>query len=53
MKAKYRLIGLALAGASCFVAGSAQANSAAAEYFRNRADRSAVPKVLSQDEREY
>jgi soluble lytic murein transglycosylase-like protein len=47
------LIGLAMAGASCLVASTAQANSAAVDYFRNRADRSAVPKVLSQEEREY
>lgn len=31
----------------------ARANSAAMDYFRNRADRSAVPKLLSQDERSY
>lgn len=31
----------------------AQANSAAVEYFRNRADRTAVPALLSQDERAY
>ncbi|MEZ5736263.1 MAG: lytic transglycosylase domain-containing protein [Novosphingobium sp.] len=31
----------------------AQANSAAAEYFRNRAERSAVPTLLSGSEREY
>ncbi len=32
-------------------APAAQANSAAAEYFRARADRSAVPKLLSEEER--
>ena len=32
---------------------TAQANSAAADYFRGRADRSAVPKLLSEDERAY
>ena len=32
---------------------SALANSAAVDYFRGRADRSAVPSVLSQAEREY
>ena len=31
----------------------ARANSAAVDYFRNRADRSAVPAVLSQGERDY
>lgn len=34
-------------------AGTAHANSAAVDYFRNRADRTAVPSLLSQDEREY
>lgn len=31
----------------------ASANSAAVDYFRNRADRTAVPALLSQDERAY
>jgi len=31
----------------------AHANSAAAEYFRSRADRSAVPRLLSEDERAW
>ncbi len=31
----------------------ASANSAAVDYFRNRADRTAVPALLSQDERTY
>lgn len=31
----------------------ALANSAAAEYFRTRADRTAVPTLLTQDERDY
>jgi len=31
----------------------ASANSAAVDYFRNRADRTAVPTLLSQDERTY
>ncbi len=34
-------------------APAAQANSAAADYFRSRADRSNVPALLSQDERAY
>lgn len=32
---------------------AAHANSAAVEYFRGRADRTAVPSLLSQDERTY
>ncbi|MFM5930220.1 MAG: transglycosylase SLT domain-containing protein [Novosphingobium sp.] len=40
---------LAALGASA----PASANSAAIDYFRNRADRTAVPKLLSQDERAY
>lgn len=32
---------------------AAHANSAAVDYFRNRADRTAVPALLSQDERSY
>ena len=32
---------------------TALANSAAVDYFRNRADRSAVPSLLSQDDREF
>ena len=32
---------------------AAHANSAAAEYFAGRADRSAVPRLLSEDERAY
>lgn len=31
----------------------AQANSAAVDYFRSRADRTAVPTLLSQDDRTY
>ncbi len=48
-----RLLALTTASAACLAAGAAHANSAAAEYFRNRADRSAVPSVLTQDERGY
>jgi soluble lytic murein transglycosylase len=52
--AKARLLGWLLAGvATGLGAGAANANSAAAEYFRNRADRSEVPRVLSADEREF
>jgi soluble lytic murein transglycosylase-like protein len=41
----------ALAAAGC--PAPALANSAAADYFRNRADRTAVPTLLSADERRY
>ncbi|MBA3056129.1 MAG: lytic transglycosylase domain-containing protein [Sphingomonadales bacterium] len=44
---------LTAAAAALFVPGAASANSAAVEYFRNRADRSDVPSLLSQDERGY
>ena len=40
---------VALAG----IASAAHANSAAIDYFRSRAERSAVPSVLSQEERAY
>ncbi len=43
-------LGIAL---SMGAAMPAMANSAAVEYFRNRADRTAVPALLSQDERAY
>jgi soluble lytic murein transglycosylase len=46
------IAGAALAALAALPA-QALANSAAAEYFRNRADRSAVPSVLSKDERDY
>lgn len=46
------LAGLCLA-ASALGAVPAHANSAAVDYFRNRADRSLVPSLLSQDERGY
>lgn len=42
-----------VAGASPLLATAAHANSAAVEYFRGRADRTAVPSLLSQDERTY
>lgn len=53
--AKARVLALGLAAASAVALGSApaQANSAAVDYFRNRADRTAVPSLLSQDERQY
>ncbi|MEY4160387.1 MAG: hypothetical protein RLZZ136_1008 [Pseudomonadota bacterium] len=46
------LAGLCVVSAA-FVAAPAHANSAAMDYFTNRQDRSAVPKLLSQDERTY
>ena len=45
--------GLAAAGALALGSVPAQANSAAVDYFRTRADRTAVPSLLSQDERAY
>jgi hypothetical protein len=44
---------LAASSAMALSAVPAQANSAAVDYFRNRADRTAVPSLLSQDERQY
>ena len=41
------------AAAALFPALPAYANSAAVDYFRNRADRTSVPSLLSQDERTY
>ncbi|MFM6930803.1 MAG: lytic transglycosylase domain-containing protein, partial [Novosphingobium sp.] len=52
---QFRTILLAGVG-TALVAGisaPAQANSAAIDYFRNRADRTAVPSLLSADERAY
>jgi soluble lytic murein transglycosylase-like protein len=53
--AKVRLLGLACAVSSTFALGMApaHANSAAVDYFRNRADRTAVPTLLSQEDRSY
>jgi soluble lytic murein transglycosylase-like protein len=53
--AKVRLLGLACAVSSAFALGMApaHANSAAVDYFRNRADRTAVPTLLSQEDRTY
>ncbi|HEX8056402.1 MAG TPA: lytic transglycosylase domain-containing protein [Novosphingobium sp.] len=44
-----------MAAASAVAIGTAPAyaNSAAVDYFRTRADRTAVPSLLSQDERQY
>lgn len=46
------LLGLTAALATS-VAAPASANSAAAEYFRSRADRTAVPALLSQEDRTF
>ncbi|MFM9937326.1 MAG: lytic transglycosylase domain-containing protein [Novosphingobium sp.] len=49
-----RAVLLGFAGmAALAVAAPAFANSAAAEYFRSRADRTAVPALLSQEDRAY
>lgn len=55
IKARSRLLVLAGAVAGALAAGAApaMANSAAVDYFRNKADRTAVPSLLSQDERTY
>lgn len=52
---KARLVAMACAAACAVGTGisAAQANSAAVDYFRNRADRTAVPSLLSQDDRDY
>lgn len=50
-----RLLALTCAALSgtVFTTSAAYANSAAVDYFRNRADRTAVPSLLSQSERRY
>lgn len=52
-----RTLRVALAGAAALgglaAALPANANSAAVDYFRSRADRTAVPSLLSQDDRSY
>lgn len=45
--------GLGVAAAATVMAAPAFANSAAVDYFRSRADRTAVPSLLSQDDRTY
>lgn len=53
--AKVRLLAFACAASCALAAGAtaAHANSAAVDYFRNRADRTAVPSLLSQDDRSF
>jgi soluble lytic murein transglycosylase-like protein len=48
-----RAAALLLAAGCVLASAPALANSAAAEYFRGRADRTAVPSLLSQDDRAY
>ncbi len=52
---RFKAAAIALAAVSGFAFGasSAFANSAAIDYFRNRASRTAVPSVLNHSEREY
>ena len=50
---KKHAIAVALAGVAAVLPAVAQANSAAVDYFRTRADRTAVPSLLSQEERAY
>lgn len=50
---QHLLAGAALALVALAVPQAAQANSAAMEYFTKRADRSAVPSLLSADDRTY
>lgn len=46
-------VAMLASGAAMVAAAPVQANSAAVEYFRSRADRTAVPTLLSQDDRAY
>ncbi|MCK9542319.1 MAG: lytic transglycosylase domain-containing protein [Novosphingobium sp.] len=50
-----RIAAIACAATVTFTAGiaTAHANSAAVDYFRARADRTSVPSLLSQDDRQY
>ncbi|MFM5885801.1 MAG: lytic transglycosylase domain-containing protein, partial [Novosphingobium sp.] len=48
-----RLLALGAAAAALSAPLAAHANSAAVDYFRNRAGNTAVPSLLSQDERTY
>ncbi|WP_296676545.1 lytic transglycosylase domain-containing protein [Novosphingobium sp.] len=51
--AKYRFTAISVAVAALIVPLAAKANSAAVDYFQNRATNTAVPALLSQDERAY
>ncbi|MFC0588089.1 lytic transglycosylase domain-containing protein [Novosphingobium aquiterrae] len=48
-----RILALSVAAAALTAPLAAHANSAAVDYFRNRAGNTAVPSLLSQDERSY
>jgi len=52
-KARVTAIACAFAGSAVLAVPAAHANSAAVDYFRNKADRTAVPSLLTQEEREY
>ncbi|SLJ90614.1 MULTISPECIES: lytic transglycosylase domain-containing protein [Novosphingobium] len=47
------IAGIAIACTATVATAPAYANSAAVDYFRTRADRTAVPSLLSQDDRAY
>lgn len=51
--ARLTAIACALSGSAMLAIPAAHANSAAVDYFRNKADRTAVPSLLSQEDREY
>jgi soluble lytic murein transglycosylase-like protein len=53
MRTKAQLLAAMTACVCACLPASAFANSAAVDYFRNRADRTAVPTLLTQDERAY
>ena len=53
MTATIRAATLAACAAATLAPAIAYANSAAVDYFRNRADRTAVPSLLSQDDRAF
>jgi len=50
---RWLALGFALIGNATLGASAAYANSAAVDYFRNRADRTEVPSLLAQDDRAY
>lgn len=52
-KARLAAIACALAGSALLAVPAAHANSAAVDYFRNKADRTAVPSLLTKEDREY
>ena len=48
-----RSLVLAAAGGAAMLSGTAYANSAAVDYFRTRANQTAAPSLLNQDERGF